>query len=151
MAAAGGGHILNVASVGAFVPGPLMADYYAAKAYLLSWSLALAEEFRGSSIQVTCLAPGPLATAFQVRAGFSEPRARRDTGAGHSKAPDRQVRAVAEAGIRATLAGRALVVPGVENRMVIGLSRILPRAWLVRLVHAFQRRRAPEPHSTNPP
>lgn len=133
IAGAGGGRLLNVASVGAFVPGPRMAAYYAAKAYLLSWSLALAEEFRAEGgPTVTCLCPGPMRTGFQGRAGFRLPPAGAAAGD-----PER----VAEAGIEGALAGRPLVVPGPRNRLVALAARVLPRPWMARLVHRMQRGR----------
>src|SRR2546427_13017268 len=69
MLAAKRGRILNVASTAAFQPGPFMAVYYASKAYVLSFSEALAEELSGTGVTVTTLCPGPLPTGFQTRAG----------------------------------------------------------------------------------
>ena len=63
------GRILQVASTAAFVPGPLMALYYASKAFVLSFSEALAEELQGKNVTVTCLCPGPTHTGFAERAG----------------------------------------------------------------------------------
>jgi short-subunit dehydrogenase len=62
------GRILNVASTAAFQPGPLMAVYYATKAYVLSFSEALANETKGTGVTVTCLCPGPTKTGFQQQA-----------------------------------------------------------------------------------
>ena len=69
------GRILNVASTAAFQPGPLMAVYYATKAYVLSFSEALANETAGTGVTVTALCPGPTATDFQKKAGSSRGRA----------------------------------------------------------------------------
>ncbi len=63
------GGILNVASTAAFQPGPNSAVYYATKAYVLSFTEALAEEVRGSGVRVSCLAPGPTDTGFAAQAG----------------------------------------------------------------------------------
>ena len=63
---------MNVASTAAFQPGPLMAVYYATKAYVLSFSEALWEETKGSGITVTTLCPGPTHTEFQKRAGMDD-------------------------------------------------------------------------------
>ena len=67
MRARGRGRILNVASTAAFVPGPFMAGYYASKAYVLSLSVALAEELAGSGVTVTALCPGATRTGFDAR------------------------------------------------------------------------------------
>ena len=74
MLARGRGRILNVASTAAFQPGPYMAVYYATKAYVLSFSEALAYELKGSGVTVTALCPGPTATGFQERAGLQGAR-----------------------------------------------------------------------------
>jgi short-subunit dehydrogenase len=62
------GKILNVASTAGFQPGPLMAVYYATKAYVISFSEALASELKGTGVTLTCLCPGPTDTNFQKRA-----------------------------------------------------------------------------------
>src|SRR5205085_12701660 len=63
------GGVLNVASTAAFQPGPLMAIYYASKAFVLSFSEALWEEARGTNVHVSCLCPGPTVSEFRERAG----------------------------------------------------------------------------------
>src|SRR4028118_836546 len=68
------GKILNVASTAAFQPGPLMAVYYASKAYVLSFSQAVGEELRGSGVSVSCLCPGPTTSGFQERAAMQKSR-----------------------------------------------------------------------------
>ena len=68
MRARGAGRVLNVASTAGFLPGPFMAVYYACKAYVLSFSQAIAEELRGTGVTVTCLCPGATATGFADRA-----------------------------------------------------------------------------------
>ncbi len=88
------GRILNVGSVAGFQPGPLMAVYYATKAYVNSFSEALHSELRGTGVTVTVLCPGPVATEFGAAAGF---RATRVVSAGQAVA----ARPVAEAGVRA--------------------------------------------------
>ena len=74
----GHGRIVNMASNAAFQPGPFMACYYASKAYVLNFSIALTEELRGSGVTVTALAPGPVATGFQARAGMEDARLVKD-------------------------------------------------------------------------
>jgi short-subunit dehydrogenase len=74
MVANGRGRVVNMASNAAFQPGPLMACYYASKAYVLNLSIALADELRGTGVTVTALAPGPVATGFQARADMHDAR-----------------------------------------------------------------------------
>ena len=68
------GGVLNVASTASFQPGPLMAVYYASKAFVLSFSEALWEEARGTGVHVSCLCPGPTASKFRERAGTGKTR-----------------------------------------------------------------------------
>jgi uncharacterized protein len=120
------GRILNVASTAAFAPGPLMAVYYASKAYVLSFSEALSNEFKGTGITVTALCPGPTRTGFALEAGmthsnlFSSPTVM-------DPAP------VAIAGYQAMMLGRAVVIPGIANKLLIQSIRISPR-FLVRMI-----------------
>jgi short-subunit dehydrogenase len=123
------GRILNVASTAAFQPGPLMAVYYATKAYVLSFSEALASETSGTGVTVTALCPGPVPTEFQRRAGTEKTT----LVSGPLSVP---ASAVAEAGYRGMLRGRPLVVPGVGNRVLMQALRVSPR----RLVTAVSKR-----------
>jgi len=115
------GRVLNVASTAAFQPGPDMAVYYASKAYVLHFSEALREELDGSGVCVTTLCPGPTATEFQDRASMTGSR----VGANPFMI---DADPVAEAGYRGALAGRAVVVPGIANRVGSWLPRFLPRS-----------------------
>lgn len=117
------GGILNVASVAAFMPGPYMATYYASKAYVLSFSEALAAEFAGSGITVTVLCPGPVRTGFQSRAGMKPWGALQALTA----VP---VHDVAQAGWDGFKQHRRVVVPGLLNLLIAYAGRYLPR-WLV--------------------
>ena len=119
------GHILNVASTAAFQPGPLMAVYYASKAYVLSLSEALSEELRGTGVTVTALCPGPTASGFQARAAMQ-----------HSRLfvrPAMDALKVAETGYAAMMAGKAIAIPGLLNRLLAQSVRISPR-FLVRRI-----------------
>src|SRR6202044_3100474 len=80
------GKILNVASTAAFQPGPLMAVYYATKAYVLSFSQALANEVRGSGVTVCCFCPGATNTGFAKRAGLEGSRLFKQIGASNVEA-----------------------------------------------------------------
>ena len=133
MVEAGRGRILNVASTAAFQPGPLMAVYYASKAYVLSLSEALAEELRDTEVTVTALCPGVTRTEFQSKA--------RMEGSGLTRMGMADARAVAEVGFQAMLAGRALVVPGLLNRLLVFAVRLGPRFLVRRIVHELNRPR----------
>jgi short-subunit dehydrogenase len=123
------GRILNVASTAAFQPGPLMAVYYATKAYVLSFSEALANELAGTGVTVTALCPGPTITEFQKQAGMGK------TLLFHSplvmKAPE-----VGRAGYEGMMRGKTLVIPGIANLALVEALRVTPR----RLVTAIARR-----------
>jgi hypothetical protein len=122
------GGILNVASTAAYQPGPYLASYYASKAFVLSWSEALAVELRGKT-RVSCLCPGPVHTGFQERARLSK-KSLLFSGL----LPTLSAEKVAEAGIRGLLKGRSVVVPGFFNRAGSLLVRILPRGFVARVV-----------------
>lgn len=121
------GGILNVASVAAFQPGPYMAVYYASKAYVLFLSEALAEEVRGQGVTVSCLCPGPSKTEFTDVAGFE------------FKGPVMSARSVAEAGLRGFEAGRTIIIPGLNNKLVPIAVQLLPRGFVRRMVARVQR------------
>ena len=117
------GKILNVASTAAFAPGPTMAVYYASKAFVLSFSEALAAEVRGTGVTVTVLCPGATATGFQERAKVQSALLVR---LGMADAGQ-----VAKAGIDGMMRGKTLVVPGITNKLVAISPRIAPRRLLV--------------------
>lgn len=130
----GRGRILNVASTAAFVPGPLMAVYYATKAYVLSFSEAIGNELAGTGVTVTALCPGPTETGFQERA-----RVPADTAPRHGFVMEAS--AVARVGYRATMRGERLVIPGWRSRLLVQVVRALPR----RLATAMIRRSKDRP------
>lgn len=112
------GRILNVASVAGFFPGPLMAVYYATKAYIVSFSNSLHEELKGTGVTVTTLCPGPTATNFQKRAGMEESWLFRRQMMSAAR--------VAEIGYRGLIRGKRLVVPGLVHQVEVALSRFAP-------------------------
>ena len=125
------GKILNVASTAAFQPGPLMAVYYASKAYVLSFSQALAEEVRDSGVTVTALCPGPTDTGFVARAGA------RGTRLFTLRVMDAPT--VAAVGYRALMQGRTMVIPGWRNTLVAQANRFAPRRLSARMAMAAQK------------
>lgn len=112
------GMILNLASVAAFYPGPLMSVYYATKAYVLSFSEAIREELRGTGVTVTALCPGPTRTGFATRAQLAQEKS---FNAGAMTAVD-----VATLGYAGMMAGKDLVIPGMKNKIQALASRIVP-------------------------
>ena len=133
MVARGRGRVLNVASTAAFQPGPLMAVYYATKAYVLSFSEAVGVELRGTGVTVTTLCPGPTKTEF---AGVAKMEGSRlFTMGGVMGAAE-----VARAGYQGMLAGRATVIPGARNRIMAGATRLVPRRTAARLAQKAQER-----------
>ncbi len=125
------GGILNVGSVYCFCPVPEQAVYGATKAFLLSWSLALAEELRGTGVRVSLLCPGATASDFRRRAGVS------DAGRMKGMTPE----AVAEAGVEAWERGDLFCVPGLHNRAFVAMASRIPtslRAPLLGLVNRYR-------------
>jgi short-subunit dehydrogenase len=114
------GRIMNVASTAAFQPGPLMAVYYATKAYVLSFSEAIANELRGSGVSVTCFCPGATHTGFAKRAGTEKSRLFKQLGAMNAEK-------VALDGYRAVMEGRGVAISGAHNWIVAQSTRFAPR------------------------
>ena len=129
------GRILNLASTAAFLPGPLMAVYYASKAYVLSFSEALANEVRGTGVTLTALCPGPTRTGFQKRGVMEDSRLVRGQIA--------DARSVALAGYRGLMTGKTIVIPGFTNKLVPWLERVSPRGMVTRVVRRMQDRVPP--------
>jgi uncharacterized protein len=120
------GGILNVASTAAFQPGPLMAVYYATKAYVLSFSEALAEEVRESGVVVTALCPGPTRTSFQTKAGTEQSRLFRGRGILDAET-------VARVGYEGFKNRKTVIIPGFINRLRAFGVRLAPRDWVTRV------------------
>ncbi len=121
------GRILNVASTAAFQPGPLMAVYFATKAYVLSFSEAIANELKGTGVTVTCLCPGPTRTGFQQRAGIEK-----RVEAAMMEADD-----VARRGYAGMLKGKRLVIPGLLNKLMAHSTRLGSRALSAKVVRGL--------------
>lgn len=129
MVARGRGRVLNVASTAAFQPGPLMAVYYASKAYVLSFSEALAVELEGTGVTVTAFCPGPTESGFQAAARM-----------GHSKLSGvlPSSAKVAADGMRALERGTTVSIAGTKNWWLVQSVRWLPRKWVARMVRRIQ-------------
>lgn len=129
------GKILNVGSTASFQPGPLMAVYYATKAYVLSLSEALARELENTGVTVTALCPGPTESGFQQRAAIEDSKLIRN-----NMMPMMTSSAVAEQGYQAMMAGKTVVVPGLNNKIGALLPRFVPRGVATRIVMNMQER-----------
>jgi short-subunit dehydrogenase len=129
----GRGRVLNVASIAAFQPGPMMAVYYASKAYVLSFSEALANELKGSGVTMTALCPGLTRTRFAQRAGLDLSRLFRWV-------PVSDPQRVAIVGYRAMMRGKTTAIPGVMSRLVAFSTRFAPRGLAAAVVRAMQER-----------
>lgn len=131
MVKSGSGQIMNVASVAAFIPGPFMSVYFASKAYVLSFSEALAEELQGSGVSVTCLCPGSTKTGFGDKA---------HTKKNHSTQTSRvTAEDVATFGWKALKNGKRVAVHRVSNRYLVWVIRFLPRTLVTRAVGHMQK------------
>lgn len=130
----GWGRIMNVASTAAFQPGPLMAVYYASKAFVLSFSESLSEELRDSGITVTAFCPGPTPTEFQERAGVEGSRF---LSGWIMRRTDPE--AVARVGYKGMMEGKRIVIPGLLNRVLAQAYRVTPRSVMTRAVGVIQR------------
>jgi short-subunit dehydrogenase len=125
------GGVLNVASTAAFQPGPLMAVYYASKAFVLSFSEALWREAQGTGVHVSCLCPGPTVSKFRERAGTGKTKLSR-MGTPMSSA------SVARMGYRAFRRNQRVVITGFRNRTLARLGPFLPRKTLLNTVYNIQ-------------
>ena len=126
----GSGGIINVASTAAFQPGPNMAVYFATKAYVLSFTEALHEELRPHGVHVTCLCPGPTRTEFGDVAGFK--------GNGLFDRVAMEAPEVVEAGLRGLDRNKAVVVPGIPNKITAASTRFAPRALVRKIAAAIK-------------
>lgn len=120
------GGVLNVASTVAFMPSPYMGVYGASKAYVLSFTEALAEEMKGKGVKICVICPGSTETGFGERAQMS----RSDL---FEYAPLMSAEKVAEIGFRGYMRGEAVVVTGGTNKLLPFFLRFTPR-WLARLI-----------------
>ena len=126
----GSGGIINVASTAAFQPGPNMAVYFATKAYVLSFSEALHEELKPHGVRVTALCPGPTRTEFGEVAGFG--------GSGLFDRVAMESPQVVAAGLKGLDRNRAVVVPGLTNKVGAASTRFAPRPIVRKIAGAIK-------------
>ncbi|HOC07045.1 MAG TPA: SDR family oxidoreductase [Bacillota bacterium] len=127
------GKILNTSSQAAFQPVPYFAVYAATKAYVLSFSQALAEELKPKGVTVTALCPGVTKTDFIRRAGMEDTRA--------AQGKLISSRAVAEIGYRGMLGGKTVVVPGIKEKVMTAAGRVAPRRLVAKIAGSLMRDR----------
>jgi len=129
----GSGRIMNVSSLAAFQPGPLMNIYYASKAYIHFFSEALANEVKGSGVTVTVLLPGLFNTNFA------------STAARYSGSPEKKekivtttVEQVARTALKGMMKGRIRIIPGISNKLLALAPRFLPRNLVLSALRRIQ-------------
>ncbi len=125
------GRIMNVASTAAFQPGPKMAVYYATKAYVLSFSQAIANELKGYNITVTALCPGPTRSGFQSAANLDHSKLF------HSKRIPTSEE-VAEYGYEKMMKGKQVAIPGTMNKAGVIGAKLLPRKLVTKVARLIQ-------------
>jgi short-subunit dehydrogenase len=128
MVARGTGRVVNVASTAAFQPGPFMATYYASKAYVLSFTEALAEELSSTGVTATALCPGVVPTEFQATANLGEDVPMLKTPGTKS------AEYVANAAYKGMTSGRRIVIPGVVNKLGAQAGRVSPRVAMTKVI-----------------
>lgn len=131
MVARGSGRVMNVASTAAFLPGPLMAEYYATKAYVLSLSEAVAYELKGTGVTMTALCPGPVASGFQAGADMGDSRLVK----GKRLMSAETCAALAVKGMNK---GKPVVITGTMNKLTAMSPKFMPRRFVPGMVRRVQ-------------
>ena len=126
------GYILNVASSAAFLPGPLLAVYYATKAYVLRLSEAIYEELKRekSKVSISVLCPGPVRTEFDKTANVK------------FSVKGLESRSVAKTAVKGMFSKRLIIIPGFLMKAARILERFLPEKWLLKAAYHMQKRKA---------
>ena len=122
---------MNVASTAAFQAGPGHSIYYASKAFVLSFSEAIAEELHRTGITVTALCPGPTESNFAERAGTNKSRL-------FTQAKVATAEEVAKFGYQALMKGQRVAIPGMQNKLMIQAERFVPRILVNKIAHRMQ-------------
>jgi short-subunit dehydrogenase len=125
------GGILNVGSVAGFLPGPYMAVYYASKAFVLSFTEALAAETSGTGLKISALCPGPTHSNFGNVARRGQAR--------RVERPKMTAQLVARIGHRKFRAGKTIIVPGITNQLLVFAPRITPRKLVRGVIKRYNR------------
>lgn len=123
----GRGGILNVASLGAYAPGPYQAAYYATKAYVVALTEAIATEAAGQGVRISALLPGPVATEFHKRMGS-------ESGLYLKFLPVQSVDAVARAAVWRFRLGQRVIIPGLLNPLMALAMRLVPHRLLLPII-----------------
>ena len=134
----GNGGILNVSSIAAFMPGPLMSTYYASKAFVQSFTEAVREEVkndvRGKNIRISALCPGPTDTGFEKSSNLEESSL-------FERLKVMTAKKVAEIGYKDFQKGKAVIIPGIFNRIAVFGTRFLSRKFVVKTAGKLQERK----------
>jgi uncharacterized protein len=125
------GRILNVGSVYSYAPVPFQSVYSACKAFLLSFSAAIRNELAGSGVTVTVFCPGITQTEFRSRAGIAE----KNTSSGMT------AEAAARIAFQETMRGKAVVIPGIANRVFVLFAKLLPNTSFTGIIRYINRKR----------
>jgi short-subunit dehydrogenase len=133
MLKAGSGKILNTASIAAYMPGPYMAVYCAAKSFVLSFSQAVNRELRNTGVTVTAVSPGPTESNFMAVSTFNESPMLKG-----KKLPSPTL--VAQIAYKAMLKGKRNVIPGWWNKVMIFALAFIPNAQIVNIAAAMMKR-----------
>lgn len=131
MKAKNSGKILNVASIAGFMPGPLMATYYATKAYIVRISEAIREELNKerSNVQISILCPGPVKTNFNKVANVKF----------HMR--EANSKSVANYAIKKLLKGKFYIIPGLDVKLGIFFSHFIPSSIISKITYKVQKRK----------
>lgn len=129
----GQGRVMNVSSVAALYPGPMMAVYYASKAYLLSFGQAISNELRGTGVSVTTFCPGLIRTNFAQKVSVNSRVPKMED----SLLADKSDK-MARMAYKAMLKGKPVYIPTLKNKLIAFLSWLLPRRVIVRMIRATQ-------------
>ena len=128
------GEILNVASIASFFPGPIMATYYASKAFIFSFTEAIREEVAYSNVKIGTLCPGPTATEFEKSPNIEENSI-------FSRLKVMTAKKVAEIAYRDFEKGKNIIIPGILNKITVFMIRFLPRKTITKIAKRIQEKK----------